>query len=354
MKTVIRNLFLVFAAGMLLTVIGSVDSEAKTVRVTPDVQKGKTRAIYTVKKKKGKTILKKMTVKTSNKSVASVKVVKVSGGKKYCVKVTGKKSGSVMVTVKVKKKLASGKIKTSTLWFSTDVWADNRQKAQEAFELQNAERRKAGQKELQWSEELWKFATLRGDKDGFDYHDNLFKRSDEYFCLYGVSIGNPPEGENLYKGSNNPASAIKAWENSPGHYRNMISSDWQCGAIAYSEKNNTWVAIFSRKALTAIENWRTESVILKISRTDKNTGEGILGSAVIVVDEDGKEICRSSSPSKNSIYSLFEFGGYIIGKTYKVIEISTPDGYRKAENVTFVARGALEGPIEIVLSSDKK
>ena len=158
MKTVIRNLFLLLVVGLLLAFMGETGCEAKKVRIVPDVKKGQTKTIYTVKRKKGKTTLKKLTAKTSNKSVASVKVAKAKGGKKYYVKVTGKKTGSVMVNVKVKRKLGSGKVKTSTLWFNTEVWTNEKQKAQEAFDLLNAVRKKAGQKELEWSEELWKVA----------------------------------------------------------------------------------------------------------------------------------------------------------------------------------------------------
>lgn len=120
MKKVMRNLFFLFVAGMLLAVMGETGSEAKKIRIVP-VKKGQTKTIYTVKRKKGKTALKKLTAKTSNKSVASVKVAKAKGGKKYCVKVTGKKTGSVMVIVKVKRKLASGKVKTSTVKYKINV-----------------------------------------------------------------------------------------------------------------------------------------------------------------------------------------------------------------------------------------
>lgn len=122
MKKMIRNLLYVFAMGILLVATSSVVSDAKTVRIAPNVQKGKTKTIYTVKKKqKGKVTLKKVTAKTSNKSVASVKVAKGNSGKKYCVKVTGKKTGSVMITVKVKKKMPSGKMKISTVKYKINI-----------------------------------------------------------------------------------------------------------------------------------------------------------------------------------------------------------------------------------------
>ena len=356
MKTVIRNLFLLLVVGLLLAFMGETGCEAKKVRIVPDVKKGQTKTIYTVKRKKGKTTLKKLTAKTSNKSVASVKVAKAKGGKKYYVKVTGKKTGSVMVNVKVKRKLGSGKVKTSTLWFNTEVWTNEKQKAQEAFDLLNAVRKKAGQKELEWSEELWKVATTRVEKDGFDNHEKSYQRAEEYFCVNGISLkAFPCESENMYQGSMYPEAPIKAWENSPPHYRNMIKNDWQCGAIAYSEKNGTWATFFSEKPLSLIENWRTNTPLIRVRRIDNTTGEEIRGSVISIVDDVGNEMYRTDiKEEKSNDYYIFELDTFIVGKTYTVIEKSAPDGYKKAASVTFVAKGASEGPIEIVLSSDRK
>lgn len=355
MKQVIRNLLFAAAMGMLLAGMGAAVSDAKTIRITPAVQKGKTKTIYTVKKKKGKTTLKKLTAKVNDKSIASVKVAKISGGKKYCVKVTGKMTGSVDVKVKVQKKLASGKVKTSTLWFSTDVWTNEKQKAQEAFELQNTIRKKEGKKELEWSEELYQIAMERAEKDGFDGHEGFFKRLNEHFGLEGETL-EFGFSENLCKGTPYAMRAVEAWKKSVRHHFNMVSSDWLCGAIAYSEETSTWVAIFSRKPLSVIEGWRTNGVILRVKRTDSATGEGVLGSEITIFDENGKEIWRTGflNNAEGSDYMLIEFDGFIIGKTYKVIETSAPEGYKKATSVTFVARSASEGVIEIVLSSDKK
>ena len=357
MKTVIRNLFLLLVVGLLLAFMGETGCEAKKVRIVPDVKKGQTKTIYTVKRKKGKTTLKKLTAKTSNKSVASVKVAKAKGGKKYYVKVTGKKRGEVLVTVKEKRKTSSGKIKKNTLWFSTEVWEekqDEKQKAKKAFELQNAVRKKAGQKELEWSEELWEIAKNRVEKDGFDDHENFFKRLSEHFGVDVIEHYENWFSENLAWNTGEPEKAIEAWEKSGPHAFNMECSDWQCGAIAYSEKTNTWVAIFSRRPSAVIDNWKTKSVILRVKRIDSTTGEGISGSLIKIHDETGKEVCRSWESSKNSVCCFIWFDEFVLGKAYKVYEYSAPDGYKKAASVTFVAKGASEGPIEIVLSSDRK
>lgn len=355
MKRMIRNLLIIFTMGMLLAGTEAVVSDAKTIRITPAVQKGKTKTIYTVKKKKGKETLKKLTAKVSDKSIASVKVAKISSGKKYCVKVTGKMIGSVDVKVKVQKKLASGRTKTSTLWFSTDVWANEKQKAEEAFELQNTIRKKEGQKELEWSEELYQIAIERAEKDGFDDHESFLKRLNEHFGLEGETL-EFGFSENLCKGTVHPIRAIESWKKSGRHHFNMIKSDWLCGAIAYSEKTSTWVAIFSRKPLSVIEDWRTKGVVLRVKRTDSTTGEGVSGSKITIFDENGKEIWRTGflNNAEGSVYMLIEFEGFIVGKTYKVVETSAPEGYKKADSVTFVAKSASEGVIEIVLSSDKK
>lgn len=357
MKKVMRNLFFLFAAGMLLGFVGETGCEAKKVRIVPDVKKGKTKTIYTVKRKKGKTTLKKLTAKTSNKSVASVKVTKAKGGKKYYVKVTGRKRGEVLVTVKEKRKTASGKIKKNTLWFSTEVWEkeqDEKQKAKEAFRLQNAVRMKSGQKELEWSDELWQIAKSRVEKDGFDDHENFFKRLSEHFGVNVIEHYENWFSENLLWNTEEPEKAIEAWENSGLHAFNMVCSDWKCGAIAYSEKTNTWVAIFSRRSSAVIDNWKTKSVILRVKRIDSTTGEGISGSLIKIQDETGKEVCRSWESSKDSVSCFIWFDELVLGKTYKIYEYSAPDSYKKAASVTFVAKGASEGPIEIVLSSDRK
>ncbi len=354
MKRIIRNFIVVLAMGILLTGAGAVVSNAKTIRIAPEVQKGKTKTIYTVKKKKGKTTLTRLTAKTSNKSVASVKVAKANGGKKYCVKVTGKRTGSAMVNVKVKKKMASGKIKTSTLWFSIDVWGNEKQKAQEAFELQNAERKKAGQKELEWSEELYKIAVIRVEKDGFDGHRNFDNRWDEHFSIDGVFLGSWG-WENMCKGTSSPKKAIESWVNSSMHYRAMMRSDLQCGAIAFDDERAVWTSVFTSSSLSSIENWRTETPLLKVRRIDNTTGEEICGSVIRIIDDAGNEVYRTAvKKEKSNNYHIFELDTFIIGKTYKIIETSAPDGYKKADSVTFVARGASEGVIEIVLSSDKK
>lgn len=353
MKKVMRNLFFLFVAGMLLAVMGETGSEAKTVK-SSELKKGYSQVVYRVNQKErkagGYVTIKKITARSNNKKVVSVKVFKERENKKkfYCVEITGKQWGNAQITVKVKKKMPSGKMRTTITKVKVNL-PSNRQRAKEAFELQNRTRKSAGQRKLEWSEELYNLAITRVEKDGFDSHKNFCKRWDEYFTVNGIIMDELEWGsENLYIGSSAPADAIKGWKGSSGHYKNMIKSDWQCGAMAYNDKNNTWVAIFSEKPLSVIEDWRTKTPLLRFSRIDNITGERIRGSEISIVDDVGNEVYRGWSAY------IFNSKIFTVGKIYTVIEKTAPAGYKKAASVTFVAKGASEGPIEIVLSSDRK
>lgn len=354
MKRMIRNLLIIFTMGMLLAGTGAVVSDAKVIK-PPMLKKGYSAVVYIVNQKektqKGIVALKTIKAKSSNKSVVSVKVRKDKDakGKYYYVEVTAKKWGNAKITVKVKRKMPSGKVKTIITTIKVSV-PSNKQREQKAFELQNKIRKSAGQKNLEWSEELYNLAVTRVEKDGFDSHKNFRKRWDEHFSIDGVMLDALElwGGENLYIGSGSPEDAIKGWKNSQGHYKNMINSDWQCGAMAYNDKNDTWVAIFCEKPLSAIENWRTKTPLLRFSRIDNTTGERIRGSEISIIDDVGNEVYRGWSAY------IFNSEIFTVGKTYTVIEISAPVGYKKATSVTFVARSVSEGEIEIVLSSDKR
>ncbi len=359
MKKVMRSLFFLLLAGMMLTFMGTVGSDAKVIK-PPVLKRGYSTVVYRInqkeKKQRGIVTLKTIKAKSSNKSVVSVKVRKQKDakGKYYYVEVTGKKWGNAKITVRVKKKMPSGKMKTVITKIKVNV-SSNKQRAKEAFELQNRTRESAGQKKLEWSEELYKLATVRVQKDGFDRHANFFERWDAHFSMYGILLDIEPGSENLYRGSGNPSHAIKGWRNSPGHYKNMIKGDWQCGAMAYDDKTDTWVAVFSEKPLFVMEHWRTETPLLRVRRIDNTTGEEICGSLISIVDDVGNEVYSTDvKEEKSNDYYIFKAGIFIVGKTYTVKEVRKPNGYERASNVTFVAHGASEGITEIVFSSDKR
>ena len=114
-------------------------------------------------------------------------------------------------------------------------------KAKEAFNLQNAERAKAGLPALQWNDELYEFAKVRAKEvtvkwshtrpDGTGISDYLMNSS--FNSL----------GENLVKGTTSASQAMSSWMASPGHKANILNGNKTMGAIAYY--GGHWVSLFA-------------------------------------------------------------------------------------------------------------
>lgn len=114
-------------------------------------------------------------------------------------------------------------------------------KAKEAFNLQNAERAKAGLPALQWNDELYEFAKVRAKEvtvkwshtrpDGTGVSDYLMNSS--FNSL----------GENLAKGTTSASNAVSSWMASPGHKANILNGNKTMGAIAYY--GGHWVSLFA-------------------------------------------------------------------------------------------------------------
>lgn len=114
-------------------------------------------------------------------------------------------------------------------------------KAKEAFNLQNAERAKAGLPALQWNGELYEFAKVRAKEvtvkwshtrpDGTGVSDYLMNSS--FNSL----------GENLVKGTTSASQAMASWMASPGHKANILNGNKTMGAIAYY--GGHWVSLFA-------------------------------------------------------------------------------------------------------------
>ena len=151
-------------------------------------------------------------------------------------------------------------------------------------------------------------------------------------------------GENLYTGYMDPESAMKAWKNSSGHYQNILTSEYKCGAIA--RYGNVWCAIFCSKSKDEIENWRNYHIKeIKIKRYDSTSGAYISGSTIGYYETDDRL-------GTNKVAAIKETDGkslYLeIGKTYTIYERTTPDGYGKAERVTITVTE--DGASEVVLT----
>lgn len=312
-------------------------SAAKAKKVTMNLTGAKTLNKYPAAMDKAK----KITVKSSKKSVVAAKYKKAKGIKRIVL--TAKKLGSATVTVKCK--LKNGK--TKTYKYKVKVVKTKKvtelDKAKNAFKIQNQYRKAKGVAALEWSDELYQFCLYRLKNSGFDGHKNLGRDQNAYFGMY-FKYKKLLFSENLYSGSSNASDAMKAWKKSSGHYKNLLSTNHVCGAIACYK--NIWCAIFYDENKSEVENWRNYQIKeIKVKRYDNASGMYIGGSSIGYYESDNRwdslQATTISEASGKSIYLE-------IGKTYVIYERSTPDGYNKAERVTITV--TKDGVSEVVLT----
>lgn len=134
-------------------------------------------------------------------------------------------------------------------------------------------------------------------------------------------------------------------EKSSGHYRNLLSEKHVCGAIAYYK--GIWVAIFYDKETSDFDNWRSYQIKkITIKRYDSVSGAYLSDSSIAYYEEGRKadtlEVEKIGSEEGKNLYLE-------IGKTYSVYERIAPNGYEKANSITFTV--AADGPDEIILSN---
>lgn len=238
-------------------------SAAKAKKVTMNLTGAKTLYKYPAAMDKAK----KVTVKSSKKSVVTVKYKKAKGIRRIVL--TAKKTGTATITVKCRLKDK----KTKTYKYKVRVVKGKKvtelDKAKKAFKIQNQYRKAKGVKALEWSDELYKFCRYRLKTSGFDGHENLGRDTNAYFggyTKYRVLMFS----ENMYSGSGTVSSVMTAWKKSSGHYQNLLSADHVCGAIACYK--NVWCAIFYDRDKSEIENWRSYQIKeIKVKRLLKES-----------------------------------------------------------------------------------
>ncbi len=316
---------------------GATASAAKAKKVTMNLVGARTLNKYPAAMDKAK----KVTVRSSKKSVVTVKYKKSKGIRRIVLK--AKKLGSATVTVKCRmknKKTKTYKYKVKVVKVKKVTALD---RAKEAFKIQNQYRKAKGVKSLQWSDELYKFCRYRLKTSGFDRHKNLGRDTNAYFGLY-AKYKKIMFAENMYNGYTDPRSAMKAWKKSSGHYKNLLSADHICGAIA--RYGNTWCAIFYNGDKSEFENWRNFQIKeVKVKRYDSASNSYIGNCSIGYYESDNRWNSQQSTTIKEasgkSIYLE-------VGKTYTIYERKTPSGYNKAERVTITVTA--DGISEVVLT----
>lgn len=333
-KRVITVTMMIF--GMVLLMKGVVVS-AKTKKVTMNLVGAKT--LYKCPAALDKA--KKVTVKSSKKSIVTAKYKKTKQVRRIIL--TAKKLGTATVTVKCRMKNKKTKIYKYEVKVVKAKKVSALEKSKKAFKIQNQYRKEKGVAALEWSDELYQFCLYRLKTSGFDKHINLGRDKNVYFGLYS-QFRELDFGENLYSGSSDPESAMKAWKKSSAHYHNILIKEYKCGAIA--RYGNVWCAIFCSEDKNEIENWRNYHIKeIRVKRYDNASGIYISGSSIGYYEADDRWGTQQAATIKEaSGKSLY----LEIGKTYIIYERKTPDGYGKAERVSITITE--DGVSEVVLT----
>lgn len=135
--------------------------------------------------------------------------------------------------------------------------------SEDAFVIQNNMRVKAGAKPLRWSDRIYEIASLRAymmaTKDGLT-HAEEWRDEKSILKKWGYTdneLSNAPDisGENAAGDFRTAYDAVKGWKKSEGHYRNIVKSAFNSGAISvyrvYDFKKDyttKWCSDFSPEA----------------------------------------------------------------------------------------------------------
>lgn len=287
----------------------------------------------------------KVKVSCGNKKVLSAKYVNHKEiGKSIHIKV--KKPGKTNVIIKLYKKSKVAKTFRYTVKVIGKGQDGYKAVAKKAFKIQNSYRRAKGKKDLEWSEELYKFAMYRLKTSGFDRHVNLDRDTEKYFGsfagAYDISFG-----ENLASGPSEAKKVMVLWKGSEGHYYNLLRAGYKCGAIAKYKED--WCAIFSEEDASKFKNWKDDGGKVKaitVKRFDNSSNSYIADSSILYYEE-GKKWDTSESKRIGKESGLVVY--LEIGKTYVFTERVAPDGLEKAESVTITV--TKDGPSEVILKN---
>lgn len=338
MRRIKKLIILTFAIILTLLSVAAFSTEAmaKTSTVTIDLTGGSEPVKRLAKLKNAK----KVKITNSKKSVVKVKYLKSNKDRR--IQFTGKKVGTSNVSVKCY--LKGGKTKTYKYKVKVKRSKEKTELdyAKEAFKIQNDYRAEKGVAALEWSDELYEFCLYRLKTSGYDSHENLMRDINDYFGGFAGYM-QLFLGENLYTGSGEPKIAMEAWKNSSGHYHNLMSSDYKCGAVA--RYGVMWCAVFFDGDKADFVGWDKISIKkITVKRYDEKTGS-FLNTCDFAYYLDGNKeetmrVARMKDAPSKDIYLE-------IGKTYIIYERIAPDGFDKAERIKIDV--TQDGPDEVIL-----
>ena len=197
---------------------------------------------------------------------------------------------------------------------------------------------------------MYEYGLYRLKTSGYDRHENEDRDSNSYFGDLAAIMYAEKDchwlNENLAS-YYYLTSAVKAWKNSPGHYRTMIEDCWMCGAIV--QYNDIQIAVFSSSTANEMKEWRnykSKYAKVVIKRQNALTGAFLPGSEISIYDKADKwNTMRTCSIMKASGLVLYVKAG----RDYGIFESMVPNGSQKAQRVSFTAIPLTDGINEIIL-----
>ncbi|KIL45048.1 CAP domain-containing protein [Jeotgalibacillus soli] len=120
---------------------------------------------------------------------------------------------------------------------------------QKVVDLTNAERAKQGLKPLTLDVSLSKVAKDKSldmkQKNYFSHTSPTYGSPFDMMKSYGISY--KTAGENIAMGQRSPEEVVKAWMNSEGHRKNIMSSSFTHIGVGHVEQGNYWTQMFIGK-----------------------------------------------------------------------------------------------------------
>ncbi|MFC0270667.1 CAP domain-containing protein [Metabacillus herbersteinensis] len=120
---------------------------------------------------------------------------------------------------------------------------------QKVVELTNVERQKQGLKPLQLDTELSKVAREKSSdmqrNNYFSHTSPTYGSPFDMMKKYGIDYR--AAGENIAMGQRSPEEVVKAWMNSEGHRKNIMSSDFTHIGVGHVAQGNYWTQMFIGK-----------------------------------------------------------------------------------------------------------
>ncbi|OAH57899.1 hypothetical protein AWH48_02510 [Domibacillus aminovorans] len=117
----------------------------------------------------------------------------------------------------------------------------------QVFELVNQERAKAGVKALQLDTKLSDVARTKSadmkNKGYFSHQSPTYGSPFDMMKQFGITY--KTAGENIAKGQKTPEEVMKAWMNSDGHRKNILSADYTHIGVGYVDGH--WTQMFIGK-----------------------------------------------------------------------------------------------------------